>query len=91
MGSREFLWVQVMGSQSIMGSDYGSNISAGGMTVSNQNYIVRWSNFEFRDPKVGLFFDRTQATPCGHYSKWKLAPENPHVDIMSMAAMVTVL
>jgi hypothetical protein len=28
MGSREFLWVQIMGSQNVMGLDYGSNISA---------------------------------------------------------------
>jgi hypothetical protein len=27
MGSRGFLWVWIMGSQNVMGSDYGSNIS----------------------------------------------------------------
>ncbi len=26
MGSRGFLWVRIMGSQNVMGSDYGSNI-----------------------------------------------------------------
>jgi hypothetical protein len=27
LGLRGFLWVQIMGSQNVMGSDYGSNIS----------------------------------------------------------------
>ncbi len=27
MGSRVFLWARIMGSQNVMGSDYGSNIS----------------------------------------------------------------
>ncbi len=26
---------------------------------------VRWSNFDPRDPKMGVFFQSTEATPCG--------------------------
>jgi hypothetical protein len=37
---------------------------------------IRWSNFKHRGPKVGVFLKSIQATPCGHYSKWKLTPEN---------------
>jgi hypothetical protein len=38
---------------------------------------VRWSNFDRRDPKMGVFWQSTEATPCGHLLKWKLTPENP--------------
>ncbi len=27
---------------------------------------VRWSNFDLRDPKMGVFLQSTEATPCGH-------------------------
>ncbi len=40
MGSRGFLWVWVMGSQNVMGSDYGSNIS---VTLS-ENPIIIYTN-----------------------------------------------
>ncbi len=30
---------------------------------------VMWSNFERRDPKVGVFLKSTEATPCGHFFK----------------------
>jgi hypothetical protein len=38
---------------------------------------VRWSNFDCRDPKMGVFLQSTEATHCGHHLKWKLTPENP--------------
>jgi hypothetical protein len=37
---------------------------------------VRWSNFERRDPKTGVFLKSTEATPCGYFFEWKLTPEN---------------
>ncbi len=52
---------------------------------------VRWSNFDPRDPKMGVFLESTEATPCGHLLKWKLTPENPPVDTMFMAAIAMVL
>ncbi len=52
---------------------------------------VRWSNFDPRDPKMGLFLQSTEATSCGHHLKWKLTPENPLADTMFMAAMAMVL
>jgi hypothetical protein len=30
---------------------------------------VRWSNFDLRDPKMGVFLQSTEATPCGHLLK----------------------
>jgi hypothetical protein len=54
-------------------------------------YTVRWSNFDWRDPKIGVFLRSTEATPCGHLLTWKLTPENPPVDTMFMAAMAMVL
>ncbi len=41
------------------------------------SYTVRWSNFERQDPKIGVFLQSTDATPCGYNLKWKLTPENP--------------
>jgi hypothetical protein len=38
---------------------------------------VRWSNFGRRDPKMGVFLQSTEATPCGYLLKWQLTPENP--------------
>ncbi len=38
---------------------------------------VRWSNFDRQDPKMRVFLQSTEATPCGHLLKWKLTPENP--------------
>ncbi len=52
-----------------------------------QHDTVRWSNFDPLDPKMGVFLQSTQATPCGHVLKWKLNPENPPADTMFMAAM----
>ncbi len=46
-----------------------------------------WSNFDRLDPKMGVFLQSTEATPCGHVLKWKLTPENPPVDTMFMATM----
>jgi hypothetical protein len=57
----------------------------------NSEHTVRWSNFQRRDPKVGIFLKSTEATPWGYISKWKLTPENPPVDTMSMAAIAMVL
>jgi hypothetical protein len=37
---------------------------------------VRWSNFVYWDPKMGVFLQSTGSTPCGHL-KWKLTPKNP--------------
>jgi hypothetical protein len=31
----------------------------------NRN-TVRWSNFDRLDPKMGVFLQSTEATPCGH-------------------------
>ncbi len=50
---------------------------------------VRWFNFDRRDPKVGVFLQSTEATPCGHL-KWKLTPEKPPADTRLMAAMAMV-
>ncbi len=35
---------------------------------SPRKYIstVRWSNFDRLDPKMGVFLQSTEATPCGH-------------------------
>ncbi len=52
---------------------------------------VRWSNFDHRDPKIGVSLQSTKATTCGHLLKWKLTPENPPADTMFMAAMAMVL
>ncbi len=30
---------------------------------------VRWSNFDPRDPKMGVFLQNTEATPCGNLLK----------------------
>ncbi len=30
---------------------------------------VRWSNFDRQDPKMGVFLQSTEATPCGHLLK----------------------
>jgi hypothetical protein len=30
---------------------------------------VRWSNFDRWDPKMGVFLQSTEATPCGHFLK----------------------
>jgi hypothetical protein len=30
---------------------------------------VRWSNFDRLDPKMGVFLQSTEATPCGHVLK----------------------
>jgi hypothetical protein len=59
--------------------------------LSSQIRTVRWSNFDPRDPKMGVFLQSTEATPCGHLLKKKLTPENPHADTMFMAAMAMVL
>ncbi len=29
----------------------------------------RWSNFDRPDPKMGVFLQSTEATPCGHLLK----------------------
>ncbi len=34
---------------------------------------VRWSNFDRRDPKMGVFLQSTEATSCGHLLKRKRA------------------
>ncbi len=51
----------------------------------------RWSNFDRRDPKIGVFLQSTEATPCGHLLKCKLTPENPPTDTMFVTAMTMVL
>jgi hypothetical protein len=38
---------------------------------------VRWSNFDRLDPKMGVFLQSTDATPCLHALKWKLTPKTP--------------
>ncbi len=40
-------------------------------------HTLRWSNFDPRDPKMGVFLQSTEATPCGHLLKWKLTPCKP--------------
>ncbi len=52
---------------------------------------VRWSNFDRRDPKIRVFLQSTEATPCGHLLKRKLTPDKPPADTMFMAAMAMVL
>ncbi len=37
---------------------------------------VRLSNFDLWHPKMGVFLQGTEATPCGHPLKWKHTPEN---------------
>ncbi len=54
-------------------------------------YTIRWSNFDRRDPKMGVFLQSTGATPCEHLLKWNLTPENPTADTMFMAGMAMVL
>jgi hypothetical protein len=54
-------------------------------------YTVRWSNFDHRDRKMGVFLQSTEATPCGHLLELKLTPENPPADTMFMAAVAMVL
>ncbi len=36
---------------------------------AREENTVRWSNFDRRNPKLGVFFHSTQATPCGHLLK----------------------
>jgi hypothetical protein len=60
-------------------------------TSTEGAHTVRWSNFDCPDPKMGVFLQSTEATPCGRLLKWKLTPENPHADTMFMAAMAIVL
>jgi hypothetical protein len=44
----------------------------------NLNFsTVRWSNFDPRDPKMGVFLQSAEATPCGHLLKWRLTPRKP--------------
>ncbi len=43
-----------------------------------------------RDPRMVLFLQSTDASPCEHLLKWKLTPENPPADAMFMAAMAMV-
>jgi hypothetical protein len=33
------------------------------------DYTVRWSSFDRRYPKMGVFLQSTEATPCGHHLK----------------------
>ncbi len=40
---------------------------------------------------MGVFWQSTEVTPCGHLLKCKLTPENPPADTMFMAAMAMVL
>jgi hypothetical protein len=56
-----------------------------------RQHTIRWSNFDRWDPKIGVFLQSTEATPCGHPLKGKLTPENPPVDTMFMVAMAMVL
>jgi hypothetical protein len=49
---------------------------------------VRWSNFDRRDQKMGVFLQSTEATPCGHP---KAYPRKPPADTMFMTAIVMVL
>ncbi len=51
---------------------------------------VRLSNFDRQDPKIGVFLQSTEATPCGHILKWKHTPEKHPADTMFMAAMAMV-
>ncbi len=32
-----------------------------------REHTVRWSNFDSWDPKMGVFLQSTEATPCGHF------------------------
>jgi hypothetical protein len=41
-----------------------------------QQCTVRLSNLSW-DPKMGVFLQSTEATPCGHFLKWKLTPKKP--------------
>ncbi len=52
---------------------------------------VKWSNFDRWDPKMGVFLQSTEATPCGHLQKWKLTPKNSPADTTFMAAMAMAL
>jgi hypothetical protein len=52
---------------------------------------VNRSNFDPLDPKRGIFSKSKVATPCGHFFKRKLTPDNPPADIMFMAVMAMVL
>jgi hypothetical protein len=38
---------------------------------------VRWSNFDRRDPKMGVFLGSTEATTCGHLLNESLPPKTP--------------
>jgi hypothetical protein len=51
---------------------------------------VRLSNFDRRDPKMGVFLQSTEATSRRHLPKWKLTPKNPPEVTMFMAAMAMV-
>jgi hypothetical protein len=35
----------------------------------SQESTVMWSNFDRLDPKMGVFMQSTEATPCGHLLK----------------------
>ncbi len=63
------------------------------MCVKNRSELgygstVRWSNFDRLDPKMGVFLQSTEATPCGHLLKGKLTPENPPADTIFMAMVL---
>ncbi len=61
------------------------------LVITNLGDTVRWSNFARWDPKMGVFLQSTEATPCGPVLEWKLTPKNPPADTMFMAAMAMVL
>ncbi len=42
MGLRGVLWVRIMGSQNVMGLDYGSNISGDMWHVSSGTHFKQW-------------------------------------------------
>ncbi len=70
-------------------SQAGCRVSALHLFLRYTN-TVKWSDFDRRYPKMGVFLQSTEATPCGHL-KWKRTPENPPVDTMYMAAMAIVI
>ncbi len=59
--------------------------------TSETTCTVRWSNFDLRDPKMGVFLQSTEATPCEHLLKLKFTPKKPPAHTMFMAAMARVL
>jgi hypothetical protein len=48
---------------------YRSNYTFDTLVASEGQGTLRWSNFDRRNPKMGVFLQSTEETHCGHHLK----------------------